>query len=512
MYEADVADIASLKALVVTGLPDHTRVRVRTLLQEFWLDKRSTAAFDGITVVNARLPGPTGRWLRNPLPVPEWTEKKEWYQNTIRGDDENSGDALTGVRTMAEITRRLRRVDSALYTIHQQEAVAVTDSVRFTPEISDKGAEFFPDTQTVAKILIQGKRRTVPPTIPPAPPMVFAATSETDPKTNTQATVTDASADWSKQLRQILEVTTGKAIGAQAVVLKDFTGGKARVSDWALPATGALSAAIPVALDQYQILSLPEFSAPISYAGLPSSIELGFQEVTFTKPSAPFPEGVLPAAYTTTFTSCRFEVPLPGPPAAFPFVCVLRACSVFFKTPTNFSQTSVGNGPRINGCGFINARIQVNAYGRTSITDSVIQGGAIRQIDKSRIFGGLIAVAGKLGILDSPPGESAITLRRGMAMQIVAAASLYGSENGLFGVEVMEGATLAIQTGVTPSITGKTADLQIEGLSTAIPPLAPGKAIKAEPLSTWAEWTDPKKPFVRNVFNYKTGSRIISTL
>lgn len=76
----------------------------------------------------------------------------------------------------------------------------------------------------------------------------------------------------------------------------------------------------------------------------------------------------------------------------------------------------------------------------------------------------------------------------------------------------MEGATLAVQAGVTPTITGKSGDVQIEGVLTAIPELAPGKVIKAEPLSTWAEWTDPKKPFVRNVFNYKTGSRIISTL
>lgn len=539
-YRPDVADIAALKATKDKAKQDNARIRVLTLLQEFWLDKGSTAPIDGITVVATK--SGVGRWLRNPLPVPAWTAKTDWWQDTVAGDDEYPGDQSSPVKTMAEITRRLRRVDSAVYTINQVGTVASTDSVRFTPEISDKGDVFLDDSQSVARILIKGKRGTVPPTVPPTIPPRFTATSETDPKTNTQATVTDASVDWSKQIGQILEVTKGKAKGAQAVVLNDLTGGKARVSEWAFPSTGALSAGIPVVGDTYEILELPDFSAPILYAGLPSRVELGFQDITVTSPSPTSPSPrVIPSACITSFTSCRFTVELPGPPAGFPFGCLLRACSVFLESstppvgPKDFCRTNVGDGPRFIACGLVNARIQVSSFGRTTITNTVIQGGAIRGVETTpngRIYGGLIVVGGKLGIFDSPaspaaspPGESAITLRRGMAMQIVAGASLYGSGNAAFGVEVREGATLAVQAGVTTvppvppaiagsstiTITGALGDVQIEGAATAIPELVAEKPVpKARALATWAQRADPKT-FARNVFNYRTGSRIITT-
>ena len=108
-------------------------------------------------------------------------------------------------------------------------------------------------------------------------------------------------------------------------------------------------------------------------------------------------------------------------------------------------------------------------------------------------------------------------------MHIQKNAELYGSGNAEYGVEVTEGASLAIQTDAPPppplppvppapppTLTGARGDLQFEGAGTAIPELqAGGRVPTAQPLTTWVDWAGTS--FNRNVLSYKTGSRIIST-
>ncbi|MEP7000536.1 MAG: hypothetical protein ABI969_08645 [bacterium] len=497
-----VPNLLGLSGLI-TMVP-YDKETVLTLLQDFWYDPSSTATVDGITVVSASKPG---RWLRDPAPAPTWTAKTAWYQDAVTGNDENVGDAASPVKTIAEIARRLRRIDGRAYKIYQMSDVPSSDSLRFAPELSESGTAFS-SAQAVASILITGekaKKVDVTGTLGPA-------TKNTDPTSNTQATAAASGITWSAFVGRLLSVPAKRA---QAIVLKEVAPGVARVSEWVDPVSGAPVTSVPVAGDTYEIMKLPELFAPILYAGLPSRVELNFQDIIVSSNDAGVGR-VIPSACTTVFTSCVFTVPMVGPPQGFPFDCFLRACSAYFKSATNFCQTSVGNGPRFAGCGLINARIQISTHGRTGTTDTVIQGGAIRGVDKvpsGRVFGGLFVVAGRLGIFDSPASESAITLRRGMTMHVQEQATLYGDGNALFGVEVSEGSCLAIQKDVLPSLKGASGELQLEGATDAIPELGGKFVPKALALQTWAQWDGPTPTgFGRNVLNYKTGSKIITVI
>ena len=268
----DVDNITSLRG--VFPLSNNQRVRVLTLLQEFWYDVASVAPDDGITVVKPNLD--PGRWIRDVAPVPVWTAKTVWHQDSVTGDDENAGDATTPVKTLRELTRRLRRVDAAVYTIHQMGSVGKHDSVRFAPELSDRGGNVaLPFAQTVATILITGQdAKSLTPFSKLGP-----GTTNTDPKTNTQATVADSTASWATHVGKFIRVRDAKGRIAQAVVLKVLASGVARVSEWVDPMTGAPALTVPVAGDPYQIVTLPDFAAEILYAGLPSKVELSFKEI-----------------------------------------------------------------------------------------------------------------------------------------------------------------------------------------------------------------------------------------
>ena len=487
----DFTNIAVLKPYV--PIFDHQRVRVLTLLQEFEYDASSVESDDGITVITP--PSGVGRWLRDLAPVPTWTAKDVWYQDSVTGDDEYAGTAARPVRTLREITRRLRRVDARVYKIYQLSDVLPTDSVRFAPELSAEG-NGFTSRQIVASILISGELAVKVD----SSGILGAATTNTNASANTQATV-QGPTPWASKVGRLLRVTDAAGKVAQAVVLKEIASGVARVSEWVDPAKGTPALTIPVPGDTYQIMSLPTFAAPILYAGLTSKVSLEFQDVLVSSAR------VIPSACTTVFTSCVFKVALIGPPTGFPFDCFIRACAVYFATPTDFTQTGLGNGPRYTGCGLVNARIQISTYGRTTTSNTVMQGGHIRVIDKSKVFGGLMVATDKLGIFGS--AESAVVLRRGMVMQVQENAQLYGAENALFGVEVMEGASLVVHDTVNPKITGAKGDVQLEQAKKAIPELVENALVPAaKELRLWtAHWITG---FARNVVSYKTGARIIS--
>lgn len=56
-----------------------------------------------------------------------------------------------------------------------------------------------------------------------------------------------------------------------------------------------------------------------------------------------------------------------------------------------------------------------------------------------------------------------------MKMQVQNGGKLYGSGNAVVGVEVWEGASLAIQAAETPTITGTNGDLEVEGKKNSDP-------------------------------------------
>src|SRR5262249_44147543 len=87
-----------------------TDANVATLEAEFSLDKTSTAAPDGITIVPA-LNG--GNWLRVEEFNKKWSLQINWFVNSLAGNDENNGSSpQTAVKTAAEVCRRLHQMQA----------------------------------------------------------------------------------------------------------------------------------------------------------------------------------------------------------------------------------------------------------------------------------------------------------------------------------------------------------------------------------------------------------------
>lgn len=100
-----VANIAALVALDDTTIDDGGVVAVKSLMDQWMLDKTSVLVPDGITVVAA----PTaGNWIRMKLPSLRWQLQANWYIDEAVGDDENTGaSAIVPLQTFEEYSRRV---------------------------------------------------------------------------------------------------------------------------------------------------------------------------------------------------------------------------------------------------------------------------------------------------------------------------------------------------------------------------------------------------------------------
>jgi len=102
-----VLNVAALSALDTTALlmVSGANVRVLSLKAQWDLDvSDTTTPADGITVALAT---PSGRWHRRQTPDPYWQAQTVWGVDSLAGNDENPGTALSPIRTMAEFVRRV---------------------------------------------------------------------------------------------------------------------------------------------------------------------------------------------------------------------------------------------------------------------------------------------------------------------------------------------------------------------------------------------------------------------
>jgi hypothetical protein len=443
------------------------------------------AVADGITVIASA----SGfRWLRQLDPHPVWTAQLAWEYSTA-GTLEASGVPGSPVASVAEIFRRLRRVDTSPYVITLLSPVAAADRARLTMDYTMAGAidgtSFtFLGARTV---LFSG---------------AFTATSATVPATNSQATVTDVTMGWAANLGRHVVMTSGPALGATSVVLRDLGAGVARVSEWIFEATGIFSAT-PIPADTFNVVSETSWAAPLQLQGTDTVKTV----VVFDKCQIDTTL-VTPRAIDLRFVGCRFvnaiNVPLLGG-----IECLFTGCAWFFAAVTRFLFAVVGRVDCTGG-GAVNARFETLAFGSLRMNRLVINGGNVRtHVSVNPGPGGqiLVPTGNNLGIFDSPAGEPAILLHRGTMMSIQG--TLYGSGNATYGAVVKNNGRLMIATGITPTITGTSGDVQLDEAATAMPSLEPAAGLVLPALSaltTWAHWA--AAPFSRNVMSYKTGSAI----
>lgn len=484
---------AGLSSVNDIPLSEGTRMWVLTFRDTFELVKASTAVVDGVTVI-ATASG-VGRWLRRLEGDPVWTAQLNWDVNFVTGNDENSGLAGSGfpLKNIGEFVRRVRIATSgATYTVNvPTTGVPAGDVIRWSPQFNANV------TSGDCTLLIKG-------TTTVAVASAFTATVATVAATNTQATVTDVTTVWAAQIGQIITMTSGPALGATAVVLKDLGAGVARVSNWVFPATGVFSAN-PAAGNTYEIRTLPTVATSSGSQGLSVRQRINFQDVTLTAPNS--------IARTSQFFGCRITFAgalndadgVVHVNSLFGCSCHLAVLGIIASSNSPLLIQSFGGA-------FINCIVQVGALGGFSIR-SVLQGCRVRTTSLSQgLQGGRIVISAQSGFFDSPAGFPAIEVRNSLTFTILSTAGatgVYGSGNGTYGASFYEGSVTSIPTTTTPTLTGAAGDIDFEGSATAIPELIAGAIVPAaSALTTWANLI--AAPFSRNVISYKNGTKIQS--
>lgn len=101
-----VPNITVLSAIDDAVVDDGGAVAVKSVLDQWTLDKTSTLTADGITIAVTN--SGTGRWIRRKLPSLVWQLQTTWYIDEITGNDENTGlTALAALSTWDEYQRRI---------------------------------------------------------------------------------------------------------------------------------------------------------------------------------------------------------------------------------------------------------------------------------------------------------------------------------------------------------------------------------------------------------------------
>jgi len=497
-----VATLTDLTGLIIPVASEANGSMVWVVAQKSFYQFLLNSGFttNGTTVLNAQ--GGIGQWVQQLSSSAIWALQTTWFMDSSLGSDSNDGASLTTpVKTVTEINRRLRVLNPVSYTINVAfngaTSIPSTDNVIFNGTLVPAGSG------ASATVNLVGTISTTPTSTG-----TFSATSATNTATNTQATVTDnVTPLGAGQIGLLLTMTSGAANGATAQVQKNLGGGQVQVSDWVLPSTGVLSAT-PAPGDTYKIDALPTIAASMAW---PDSFGKSINQFVSNFVVSPSGGSVTLQSQFTRYTNCRFTVgTASGTPAYF---TQFQACASSYGVATTAVGLVVAGSVQIIGGGSVNGNFDVTYEGGILFRNFCVEAGTVRNSTSSKLWGGAYTVFTntRLGVFDSP--AAGVSIKNGLILNINSGAALYGQGNATFGLECDEGGNVSIDNGVTPTITGTTAALQLAGAATAIPALVGGAAVPAaSALATWANWTGA--PFSRNAFDFQkaTGARIINRL
>lgn len=463
----------------------------------------------------------TARWHKNRKHYPKWVEATDWYidpLNTYGTASDKNNVGTTSDKPLQTIQEWARRLDMLRFgttiptTVHLMSAIPATDVIRVPTAIDEE-----PGDGNVFPVVFKGVRTTVA--------SGTTGSGCTITSGNTQA-IFDGGLDSNGNAfvaanyvgRRVVITSTG----ATAVITKDLGGALAQVSDWVtvsqdtLPSPTTTLVSAPGSSLAYTIVDGTAVSAEFMSVGSPL-IRYRFVDLDFQ--TSALAEALTFRNLSFSFITCRLRRKLGLASGASGG---LNACGIDFAALTTLTAQE-NTVVSFTSCGLRNVELVPFADGKIVATDSHIEGGYVRvgcAANSTRAFGGTAGttlhqgffnVTGTrgFGVFNAPTGRAGVSLRRWGVANINGA--LYGSGNATFGVDVSEGGKMGILSTVTPTITGGTQDLQLDGRDTHMPDLfasAGGSLPAASSLTTWAHYTG--SPFSRNVVSTKTGAAIIS--
>jgi hypothetical protein len=259
--------------------------------------------------------------------------------------------------------------------------------------------------------------------------------------------------------------------------------------------------------DTFEIRELTQMLGTVRSAGIPTRVQLVWQDIQFTAAS-----NLVIDDTDMRFVTCQM---LGSLSAGAGRGQTFNAAARFFGCLINSAGGLIPEFDcrvRFVGCGILGTTLAVFNTGRMETLNSVVQGGqGVRVGHTATGFGGDTAPTGGqfgnfngvfgLGVFDAT-SAGFLNSRGGM---LSSDAPLYGSGN-LVGFDALEGSKSFMRTGITRNLTGTT-ELRVEGAATAIPALVAGAGVPAaSALATWADLA--AAPFLGNVMDYRTGTAI----
>lgn len=548
-----VANLAALAALNTIALGDESTALVATLDSPFVLEKTSTLAADGITIVNdAQSVGGTlpGRWLRRLQHVPRWTKQLVWYVDPVNAtsDENNGATSGTALKSLAEVARRLRVVDLTDYEINLLSADPASDTFDTSFAFSGTtGVSASGGNQGTISII--GQRTTVQTGTVAG---VGSSTFGTDPTAGGggQQAQLNAGFSWASQIGNIVTITSGALAGYEAVVLKDLGSNTARLSNWWNPnlpvatnapagivgapfnngtfaAAGNTSTGSPQNGDTIAVVVNTAMGGAYRYAGNPIRFQVYVKNVLLSSSAILTIEGG-----DQRFVGCQILCALNAGQARG---ASINAFARFFGCMIQAGGSGVNAGrvtcfderARFQGCAFINTSVSGFNTGRIEFYNTVFQTGqADGAIKVGRgyasfvgdtaelngqcaVFGAGFAPGGSFGLGIFDCTSVAVGVYRDGQMAIDN--YLYGSGN-LVGLQVAEAGHVHYRDSVsgpvgTFLVIAGTTQLSFDGAGTAIPPLVGGSAVPAaSALATFANLVG--SPFNGYAVSYRNRSSL----
>lgn len=461
----DAADLASRP---VAALEDGDIAFVQSLRSYFAINRTSTTAANGVTIITT--PTGVGRWFRLEIIDPSWAQQADWYIDAVNGSDQNPGTQALPLQSWAEFHRRVTFLTQST-TVH-----LVGDFSE--PIVGQFGGA--PDA------IGQPPTLTIEGTVTVLDSGVITTSADPDPAANAEGTLTSVDIPaWTAGA--IVEADDGAGRLAWAPVLADVAG-TAQVPFWAsVSAVGTPSHPLPAPGEAIRMFNC---SAVNSRVNLQSA--------------APFE--VLIVLRYLNFTS--------GPNTIDSF-CSLQACQInggfgdwgraFFFGTAFVSGGIEGHGP--TGVTFYGGIALGNlSFGRTGyvafdgfISYKTLTIGATL-VGDSWVGAQIVAGGRGLGVFNAT-GAGVVVTKGGRLNIPNQVHSLYGDGNVGVGLLVGDGGVVQIDT-ITPTIVGTVQEIALDGQATCVPPLtAADLAVPAAAaLATWAQWA--AAPFNRVAVNY----------
>ncbi len=477
-----VANVADLATVDASGLQDGDLAYVETLRSYFRLALASDITTGSTTVVTVVDCSNGGQWLRE-LDVRDlsWSFEAAWEIDPTSGDDEATGRPDAPLKTWAEFTRRVRDL-----------TISVT--VTILGDIAEATVGEFNGKTTGLTLTIQGD-----PDVLASGTVLVAANPVA--ATNSEGTLTSAAiASWAAYVGRIVECTSGDAATCQTIILAN-AGGTAQVPFWGrasgfdnpLPATGTA----------IRVLDLPT-AAMLNVTANNLAVHIRYLEIYSSWVSAP--------TNLVLYEACEIDN---------------------FRSVAGSFTNLIGCSLRTGGFGLYQTGSIATFTGGASFQDialsntcdiafqgTIIYAAALTMSETSEFSARptvLLAGTYGLGVFNAP--AAAVTVAN--ASTLKAGGPLYGDGNTTFGLAVNDASLVLVSEGLTPTITGTTAALRIDGQATMVPQLAAADLAvpAAAALTTWANWT--AAPFYRCARNYAfnaaagaggaTGAAIIGT-